>query len=330
MTPPCTAFGQKLLFSVGFVVNKKERMSIFFKASYPLSGKKIKSACHSNRFKITTMDAPEPMKPARLTQSYRGRFPFSLGTTSFIYRDTWAANARRLAPYLDEIELLLFESRPPTSLPTPGQIEALADIAQERQIRYNIHLPTDIDLGHPQGEKRRVAVNTLVQVLTLTAPLGATTHTLHLNLNQTEPTARELVKWQQTVSDSLGRLLATGLDGRRLSIETLFYPVGWITPIVRDLGLSFCLDLGHLMLQGLDCGAIFDQLGDRTTVIHLHGVKGGRDHLPLDQLSDDKMHAVLKVLQQFTATVSLEVFSFHDLQRSLNHLDSVRGPLHQQ
>ena len=52
-----------------------------------------------------------------LPKSYKGMFPFKIGTTSFIYPDNYVQNVNMLAPYLDEIELIFFESIP-NSLPT--------------------------------------------------------------------------------------------------------------------------------------------------------------------------------------------------------------------
>ncbi len=43
-------------------------------------------------------------------KSYKGSYQFRLGTTSFIYPDHYLPNVKMLGPYLNEIELLLFES----------------------------------------------------------------------------------------------------------------------------------------------------------------------------------------------------------------------------
>jgi hypothetical protein len=47
------------------------------------------------------------MYPA-LNKSYKGLFPFNIGTTSFIYPDDYVPNVKMLGPYLGNIELLLF------------------------------------------------------------------------------------------------------------------------------------------------------------------------------------------------------------------------------
>ena len=45
-----------------------------------------------------------------LSKSYKGLFPFKICTTSFIYPDHYIPNVKMLGPFVDEIELLVFES----------------------------------------------------------------------------------------------------------------------------------------------------------------------------------------------------------------------------
>jgi hypothetical protein len=73
-----------------------------------------------------------------LARSYKGIFPFKLGTTSFIYPDHYIPNVKMLGPYLDEIELLLFESLPADALPSKAVIAELSDLAREYDLTYNI------------------------------------------------------------------------------------------------------------------------------------------------------------------------------------------------
>ncbi len=59
----------------------------------------------------------------------KGRFPFRLGTTSYIIPDAIFPNVRFLAPLVDEIELVLFESGRDDNLPSGEDISALAALA---------------------------------------------------------------------------------------------------------------------------------------------------------------------------------------------------------
>jgi hypothetical protein len=47
-----------------------------------------------------------------LPRSYKKRYPFRIGTTSFIYPAGYTENVARLGPHVDEIEILMFESHP--------------------------------------------------------------------------------------------------------------------------------------------------------------------------------------------------------------------------
>jgi hypothetical protein len=87
------------------------------------------------------------MYPA-LPKSYKGVYPFKIGTTSFIYPASYTQNVTMLAPYVDEIELLLFESAP-DSLPSIHEIKKLLSLSKEFDLTYNVHLPIDISLSDP-------------------------------------------------------------------------------------------------------------------------------------------------------------------------------------
>ncbi|MEJ2657277.1 MAG: hypothetical protein P8012_08760, partial [Desulfobacterales bacterium] len=75
-----------------------------------------------------------------LPKSYKNAFPFKIGTTSFIYPNNYVQNVVLLAPYLDEIELILFESTP-DSLPSMNVISTLLSLADEYHLSYNVHHP---------------------------------------------------------------------------------------------------------------------------------------------------------------------------------------------
>lgn len=245
------------------------------------------------------------------------RFPFTLACPSFIYPAGYLDNVRHLAPFVNEIELLFFESRFKDSLPSPALIRELALHARTGQITYNVHLPTDIYLGHRDAGFRQTAVEVLTQLFDRCAPLNPTTFTLHLIRDPSEADHR---RWQARSAASLEAVLAAGVPSRRISVENLDYDVERIAPVIEDLNLSVCMDMGHLMAHEVDMKVFFDRWKERITIAHLHGVDGEQDHLPLDRLSPDRMVKVLEILQQFSGVVSLEVFSFQALNTSMAHL----------
>ena len=252
-----------------------------------------------------------------LPESYRGRFPFRICAPSYIYPDHILPNVRMLDPCLDEIELLLFESRHPDSLPDRSVIRKLGDIRNRSRLAYNVHLPADIFPGDPNPLERQHAVETLVQVMELCAPLSASTHTLHLPFAGDPGSETDRRAWSDRVHESLTRLGAAGVDLSTLSVETLDYPLEWVEPMLEEFALSVCIDTGHLVVGGRNPADCFKRYGGRTSIVHLHGVENGRDHRSLCRHPKNALRSLVALLEGFTGTVSLEVFSYPDLKGSL-------------
>jgi len=257
-----------------------------------------------------------------LPKSYKGMFPFKIGTTSFIYPDSYVQNVKMLAPYLDEIELIFFESTP-YSLPSNHEIKELFSLSNEYDLSYNIHLPLDISLGASNSSIRHFAMETIKQVMDLTASLSPTTYTLHLPCEKIDVETEQIKCWKERTYLSMEMLCTSGFNSRIISIETLNYPLEWVEEILIDFNLSVCMDLGHLILYGLDMKDVFNRYKDRTSIIHLHGANESRDHQPLDFLSISNLKTILEMLNRFKGIVSIEVFSYDHLNASLKYLESI-------
>ena len=256
-----------------------------------------------------------------LARSYKGIFPFKLGTTSFIYPDHYVPNVKMLGPYLDEIELLLFESLPTDSLPTSRVIRELSDLAREHDLTYNIHLPTDVSISAAQPQQQQQAVDTVLNIIDCVAPLCPTTYALHIPYHQKSFDPDTVKSWQRGVFKNLEKILAGGIPAESIAVETLDYQFDLLDDILAELNLSVCLDIGHLIGHGYDLSALFDKYGDTTSIIHLHGVKNGRDHLALDKLPPKFIEPIITILKRFSGSVSLEVFALDDLKFSLAFLE---------
>ena len=85
--------------------------------------------------------------------------------------------------------------------------------------------------------------------------------------------------------------------------------------------MTICMDLGHLIVHGENLKRVSDKYLDKTSIIHLHGVEDSNDHLALDRLAKPLVKPVFEILDQFSGSVSLEVFSFENLDTSLAFLE---------
>jgi sugar phosphate isomerase/epimerase len=270
------------------------------------------------------MTHPSISYPA-LKKSYKGLFPFKIGTTSFIYPDHYIPNVKMLGPYLDEIELLLFESRTPDALPPRPVIDELAGLADEYDLSYNIHLPTDISLSDPNPVEQRLAVETVQQVIELVNPLVPSILTLHVPYDEVSLEAHHVEIWRDRVCTNLEKIRSSNNRRHRITVETLDYPFEIMENIITDLEFSICLDLGHLMVYEYDIVEVFNKYASQTPIIHLHGIEDHDDHKALDRLPEKFAESVLWILKRFTGIVSLEIFSYEDLAKSLNYLEKMIG-----
>lgn len=258
------------------------------------------------------------MRAPLLSKSYKGRFPFTLATTSFIYPDDYFPNVRRLGPYLDEIELLCYES---AHLPARAAIEELSRLSAECGVTYNVHLPTDLSIGHRDGSHREQAVNAVLRAFERVAPLSPSTCTLHIPCDGHPLPADDCERWRERVQASLRKIVRAGVAPGLISVETLDYPLETLKDLIDAFGLGVCLDLGHLILHGRDVEKTFAEFEDKAAILHLHGVRDGKDHLGLDRLPPDLGAPLTRVLPTYKGVVSLEVFSFKHLSASLDWLE---------
>ncbi|MBM4306114.1 MAG: sugar phosphate isomerase/epimerase [Deltaproteobacteria bacterium] len=246
------------------------------------------------------------------------RFPFKLGTTSYIYPDRIVPNVMKLAPFFDEIELVLFESREEHNLPEEVEIDLLKEISLNQQIGFNIHLPIDIFLGDVKEETRKWACSVIKRVIERTSPLTPSLYTLHLDLrDETGKEQTDLKQWKVRLTQSLETIMGERIEPNRISIENLSYPLAWVEDMIRQFGFSICLDIGHILVNGYDLKRYFERYLSHTSIIHLHGHENGVDHLGIDRLQESTQRLICSYLKGFKGIVSIEVFSTEDLERSL-------------
>jgi len=254
---------------------------------------------------------------------------FKLGTTSFIVPDHIIPNVERLGPFFDEIELLVFESRPEAVIPSKEDVKRLLALSREHSLTYNIHLPTDIDLTSPDPEKRQRARDMIIKVMERFEALCPTTHTLHLPMPQNAvkgSNPSELRKqWLPDTYSGVDSLVEALGDPGAVSIETLNYPFEVVEPVINEFDLKVTIDAGHQIKYGHTLLQTMARHAPRTPLIHLHGVdvsiEPPKDHTALDLLPEKFLNQVFQLLNSYTGVVSLEVFNLENLNRSLAILD---------
>ncbi len=270
--------------------------------------------------------------------------PFRIGTTSYIIPDDLLPNAAFLAPYVQDMQLVLFEvPGGQSNLPSAQDVAELAALGWAHDLTYTVHLLHDLRLHDGGGEPAlmpSLALAKAHQVIELTQPLGPQAWVCHLDGRsvrkaETDPAAPAV--WQADTAAALQQVCAWAGEARRVAVENLEgYAPDFVAPVVARTDAGRCVDVGHLWLDGVDPLPHLAAAGDRLAVVHLHGVAGAqasapaRDHVSLAHAAPAQLDAVLRCLlnMRFDGVLTLEIFGEEDFWSSLAAVEAALERLH--
>ena len=252
-----------------------------------------------------------------------GAFPFRLGTTSYILPADIVPNVEFLAPLVDDVELVFFESDKLSNLPDAAVIEQLVELKGDHRLSYTVHLPLDIHLGSSDEVTRTRSVEKCRRIMDVTGPLAPFAYIIHFHGERRgkEP-AHDIERWRSALDRSTEELLLSLSDvaPKLLCVETLDYPFDYVSDIVSRHGLSVCLDVGHLAFYGYPVQDHLDTYMAQTRVIHLHGNSDGTDHKDIGMLDPEIIAMLTNRLAwegERERVLTLEVFGRTAFNRSM-------------
>ena len=241
-----------------------------------------------------------------------------IGTTSYIYPDNIIPNAKKLCGLVDDIQLILFEGKEYTNLPTSEDINVLSDISEESGLTYTVHLPIDTDICSKDEEFRDFSVKRTLEIMDLTSPLKPTGYVVHLPRKSVENEQA----WQSGAIESVSRIYEK-YPPELFFIENLSYPISLLEPIIDELDSKLCLDISHAVRCGDDWKMYFQKYFARIGVIHFYGPESDTEgHLGLQKADrsfvNDSIETIIK--SGFDGLLILEVFGETDFFESIKIL----------
>lgn len=289
-------------------------------ACIPLVKQGLSLFCNLDSFRKAKVDCNETQK----------RLPFAVGTTSYVLPADIRHNVKFLSNKVEDIELVLFESKGTSNIPDKKLISELTQTASEHNLSYTVHLPYDVKAGSRIEKERKTAVKTWLKFIEATENLPVHGYVLHLepdSYDGNQPSSYE-EQWKNCVIKSLTELvskLKPGFDKSLICIETLGYDIMPYFDLIRGFGFSFTLDAGHLFKCGFYSKEYVKTLLPYTRIIHLHGVdEKGKDHRSLDchrnKKELDEFLELLFEYERIPIVLTLEIFSEKDLVSSLEYL----------
>jgi sugar phosphate isomerase/epimerase len=242
-------------------------------------------------------------------------------------------NVQRLGPDYDDVEILFFEDRGAGSFPDAEECRELLRCKRELDLTYSLHTPLAASLASEDEERRRAGVASVLRALDVASsfePDNVVVHVYHGDSEHTTQRPHDLGGWRQRATESLEALIAGGVPRERLCVERLDYDFALIEPVVRALGVSVALDVGHIVRDGADELAELQRWLSQTRIVQWHGTDpSGRDHRSLEHYPLERARGLLRMLDdaQYTGVLTLEVFREGDLASSRALLDRLLAEL---
>lgn len=147
-----------------------------------------------------------------------------------------------------------------------------------QEVAFSLHLPFRyLDISCPMERIRAASVDTILDAIDLASELQPIHAVIHLTGNifssyksGLDPLIGEVMGH---VEESLLRI-ATLMAPHQILVKNL-PPVDfrYFMPVVERLGLSVCQDIGHIVLQGGDCGEFTRAHVVLIREIHLHDIE---------------------------------------------------------
>jgi sugar phosphate isomerase/epimerase len=243
-----------------------------------------------------------------------------IGTTSCIWHDYMLPNVEKLAPLVDDVELLLFDVE--QDVPGAEDVAQMVRLKHEHALSYTLHTPLDASLASADEARRRAGVDKVRRAIDWARPLQPLAHTVHVYLGDAErdpAPPRDLDAWRERARRSL-ETIVRDVPPAAVCVECIDYDFSLIAPVVRALDLSVALDVGHALRDGLTLAPLVDEWLPRARVLQLHGTRpDGRDHKSLAYAPRAEIEQLLRTLaaRQFGGVLTLEVFDPSDLEESL-------------
>jgi sugar phosphate isomerase/epimerase len=187
----------------------------------------------------------------------------------------------------------------------PSAIEELAELKNQRNLSYTVHLPLwSVEVSTPLEHVREGSVRAIIDVITACSLLEPEVFVLHATgslaaefyrMNLPDMAHGLLLRqFQNGARRSIQTILEkTRIPSRKLAIETVEFPFDLTLELAEDLDLSICLDTGHVLVGFSGPVGIFEATEKslpRLGEVHLHDgpwqgperkIGYGKDHQPI-------------------------------------------------
>lgn len=221
----------------------------------------------------------------------------SLGGVSWVVRGGFAENMRVLSRDVDDMQFVLFDNAYGSNIPTKDEVRALAELRRELRMSCTVHFPENVCMSLDVSERRRCE-DSCLRTMGLFDVLEPYAYVLHLCGERygKRPSA-DMERWRELTVRSAERIAGAARDRKLICTETLDFDFDYIWPIVNEVGISACIDIGHLVMYGYPVEERLRKYLSAARVLHIHGVRpDGTDHSAMTYFDKGLLFRVLDIL----------------------------------
>ncbi|MFC1515708.1 cobamide remodeling phosphodiesterase CbiR [Thermodesulfobacteriota bacterium] len=259
------------------------------------------------------------------------QIPFKTSAPSMVYGKDLLQNVKLLADVVDNIEIVLFHTPSLNNTPSNKDLRLLNKMGKQKNVTFTVHLPASLEIASDDRTTREDSIRLAIALCEKTAEINPIHYILHVPFSK--PTLvpvpglyfkagnnQKWKEWTQRALEALERILDAAGGTDKLLVENLNYSPSFLEPLWEKGFCHLCLDLGHMMLGQENVIDLLEQYLTVTKEIHLHGIKGYKDHLSLSVLPENLVHKWINYLVKtsFNGIINLEVFNPRDLENSMN------------
>lgn len=262
-----------------------------------------------------------------MLNNYKNKFPFEIGTTSFIIpneKDNLIENVQYLKNSFDKIQLLYFGKNYLNEVMGDAILKRLFDIKKESGIKYSIHLPLDLNLLDLQARIDK-NLEIIQMIFNKTFFLGIDEYILHIDCYK-DFKYRKVVLNDRIHCRMEKILIKLKIflreNDKKILIENTSYDLNYFQDLIIKYNYNICMDIGHLFKHDLDFNKFLFSFKDRIQMFHLYGFKNGNDHISLNKTGKPVLTEVIKFLKNYKKSVIIEVFNQKDLIDSMKCLEN--------
>ena len=221
-------------------------------------------------------------------------------------------NMRALSHDVSDMELVLFDTPEHSNIPSEDEIYRLSALREELGMTCTVHFPADLCTTVLPVERTELEDRCL-RTVELFSPLEPFAWILHVcgEIRGVRPSG-DMREWQELTAQSLSRLKERSGAAEKICVETLDYDFSYIYDIVRALGFSICLDIGHLVKYGYPAAELSKKYMPMAKVLHIHGVRpDGTDHVGMEYFDKGLFREVSEIISDgdgMERVMTLEVF----------------------